>query len=233
MKFTNWLMNEQIIQESVNFFVILEALESSTDTNELMAALQNAKNDPSKIGEFLELIQPLVEHLVLLQLRNPKHLFFDDVVQNTLMHIWDAISNNKIPENIENLNSWISKIMTNALIDIKRSKGYNPKISGKTPLEFDPSMETGYKSTSTEPSGLEYAFGQEEAESIRKAMRQLKPRLQTVLILYYAEGLSISKMADRLKVSIGTVKTRFVAAKKALRKALKDSPVKRDMDKEY
>jgi RNA polymerase sigma-70 factor (ECF subfamily) len=55
---------------------------------------------------------------------------------------------------------------------------------------------------------------------VRAALAMLSPEQRAVIELAYFEGLTSSEIADRLKVPIGTVKSRVAAAMSKLRAGL-------------
>jgi RNA polymerase sigma-70 factor, ECF subfamily len=59
-------------------------------------------------------------------------------------------------------------------------------------------------------------------DEVHRALRQLSPKLRTVISLRYLEGLSYEEIAEILEISIGTVKSRLFLAHETLRPMLKN-----------
>ena len=57
-------------------------------------------------------------------------------------------------------------------------------------------------------SPLESVFQQEQSQEVQRAIAQLSDEQQQVLKMAYQEGLSQAQIAERLKIPLGTVKTR-------------------------
>ena len=62
----------------------------------------------------------------------------------------------------------------------------------------------------------------DDAEQVRVALMSLPPDLQTVLSLYYMEGLAVAEIAQVLKCAPGTVKSRLARGRKKMRMRLND-----------
>jgi len=72
----------------------------------------------------------------------------------------------------------------------------------------------------TEPA--EHAEQKELRGIVRDGVARLKPKHQSVVILYYLHGLSLRETADLLDVRLGTVKSRLHYALRSLRTRLED-----------
>lgn len=59
-----------------------------------------------------------------------------------------------------------------------------------------------------------------EAEETRAMLKRLDERHRDILVLYYLEDMSYTEISDVLHVPVGTVGTRLMRAKKALRKVI-------------
>ncbi len=84
-------------------------------------------------------------------------------------------------------------------------------------------MEEGSEANYTEESALRSL----EVERIRKAIRALPSEYYQVVVLQYYYDLKVEEIADMLKLSAGTVKSRLHRARKRLAKDLElnDEPV--------
>ena len=58
--------------------------------------------------------------------------------------------------------------------------------------------------------------------ALRAAVKKLKPPLREAVVLYYFRDYSVAQLSEILGIPVGTVKSRLSAARKELRKELKD-----------
>jgi RNA polymerase sigma-70 factor (ECF subfamily) len=70
------------------------------------------------------------------------------------------------------------------------------------------------------PSAGEGIESRERAELVREALDELAPRYRDVLFLVYIEGLKVDDAARTLELPQGTVKTRLMRGRQALRRIL-------------
>jgi RNA polymerase sigma-70 factor (ECF subfamily) len=70
------------------------------------------------------------------------------------------------------------------------------------------------------PGAVAEMVGDERAALVRDALDELDPRYREVLTLVYVEGLKVDQAAGLLRVPEGTVKTRLMRGRQALRRAL-------------
>jgi RNA polymerase sigma-70 factor (ECF subfamily) len=70
------------------------------------------------------------------------------------------------------------------------------------------------------PSPFEYALDHETQALIEQALGQVNPKFRVALVLREIEGLSYEEIAEILDVSLGTVKSRILRGRDALKKQL-------------
>ena len=63
---------------------------------------------------------------------------------------------------------------------------------------------------------------EEKQEFVREAIKRLKDKYRMPILLFYMEELSITEIADILRLPEGTVKTRLFRGKALLRKTLEE-----------
>ena len=80
----------------------------------------------------------------------------------------------------------------------------------------------GYQDWLPDPgrSPFETALDHETQELIEAALAQVNPRFRAALVLREIEGLSYEEIADILEISLGTVKSRILRGRDALKKHL-------------
>jgi RNA polymerase sigma-70 factor (ECF subfamily) len=69
---------------------------------------------------------------------------------------------------------------------------------------------------------FDLVLNQERREAIMRALSGLNPAFREAVVLRDLEDLSYEEIADVLDVSIGTVKSRILRGREAMRKALQD-----------
>jgi RNA polymerase sigma-70 factor (ECF subfamily) len=70
------------------------------------------------------------------------------------------------------------------------------------------------------PGPGERAEGHERALLVRAALGELRPKYREVLFLVYVEGLRVEETARTLGLPQGTIKSRLMRGREALRKVL-------------
>ena len=125
--------------------------------------------------------------------------------------------------------SWVYRIAVNASIDLRR-RARSRRFA---------SLESMQEGSSPERSPLELsdrliempsasASRHELEQEIQHAISRLSPKLRTIIVLRYVENLSYEEVAETLKISLGTVKSRLARAHEALDREL--TPL---LDKHY
>lgn len=105
--------------------------------------------------------------------------------------------------------TWLYRLAVNHVIDHGRRRR---KERGHTELPDGLADPTPDAATSGEAL--------ERAALLRKALAELKPHYRDVLFLVYVEGLKVEETAETLGLPTGTVKTRLMRGREALRRAL-------------
>lgn len=100
--------------------------------------------------------------------------------------------------------TWLYRIAVNVAIDRRRRRRRLERLDGGD--EERPDREPEDTSVPTEEERIE----REHLERIvEKALRNLSPKLRTIVVLRYVEGLSYPELAEVLGCSLGTVKSRL------------------------
>jgi RNA polymerase sigma-70 factor (ECF subfamily) len=111
--------------------------------------------------------------------------------------------------------SWLYRVTVNLCIDLKR------KVDRKKPLSLsEPRVSSwvgdGDPRREPEPGPEDRARQREFRDAVDHAVNRLNPRLATVVVLRYTEGLGYEEIAQILGVPLGTVKSRLSRAHAAL-----------------
>jgi len=126
--------------------------------------------------------------------------------------------------------SWVYRIAVNASIDLKRrssSKATSSLDALQGGQQGEGSGRLELCDEDTEPPMAVASRHELEAE-IQQAITRLSPKMRAITVLRYVESLSYEEIAETLRISLGTVKSRLSRAHAALDREL--SPV---LDKHY
>jgi RNA polymerase sigma-70 factor (ECF subfamily) len=124
--------------------------------------------------------------------------------------------------------SWVYRIAVNASIDLRRRTRTRRlasldaiQDSGADDSRFDIDDERVEMPSAS-------ASRRELEQEVQRAIGRLSPKLRTIVVLRYLENLSYEEVAETLKISLGTVKSRLSRAHDSLDRHL--TPV---LDRHY
>lgn len=115
-----------------------------------------------------------------------------DVVQEAVYKAFISLKNLKHPEYF---NTWLTRITINCAIDILRQK--NKLVY----LDKEENLVDSVNSYSTE-----------EIIDLQEALNKLDITDKTIIILKYFEDITLSEIAETIKIPLSTVKTRLYRA---------------------
>jgi RNA polymerase sigma-70 factor (ECF subfamily) len=125
--------------------------------------------------------------------------------------------------------SWVYRIAVNASIDIRRRNRGRPTSSLDQPAEGRGLPSARFDPTDPSVEVPSSAVSRRELEQeIQRAVGRLSPKLQAIVVLRYNSNLSYEEIAETLRISLGTVKSRLARAHEALDRDL--TPL---LDKHY
>jgi len=129
----------------------------------------------------------------------------EEVVQEVMVRVWRSADS--FDERRGSFRNWLYQIATNVVIDMHRRRGSRPVL---TELAGEPAAET--------------ATLEEEMErwQLQLAIAGLRPEHREVISLVHFEGLKMREAAERLRIPVGTVKSRCYYALESLRVALEE-----------
>lgn len=119
------------------------------------------------------------------------------------------------------LKTWIYRIAINEARNQRRWFGrHKQKEVGLEPLPGEASG--GYTNwlEDQQPSPFDIALDHETRALIEQALNEVSPAFRAALVLREMEGLSYEEISEILEVSLGTVKSRILRGREALRRAL-------------
>ncbi|MCY1039232.1 sigma-70 family RNA polymerase sigma factor [Staphylococcus nepalensis] len=120
----------------------------------------------------------------------------EEILQDIFMKIWHQKANFK-PERGK-LSTWLITLCRNGAIDIVRKR----KV---VESQFDETFQ-GIQTSSLPEYDL---LDKECSEEIQKMLSYLNKDQQKIISLFYYKGLSQQEIADKLKMPLGTVKSRL------------------------
>jgi len=128
----------------------------------------------------------------------------EDVAQQVFVKAWQALETFRPGGS---LGSWLYRITVNAAIDATRRRRPQVALDDIAPPQA---------AQRTERSVLDA----EEAERVRRAVRNLPPASRAALVLREYEQLSYAEIAEVLNVPLGTVMSRLHYARQSLKESL-------------
>ncbi len=163
---------------------------------------------------LLERFQSPVFHLVQRLIDDPNEA--GDVTQDVFLKVFRNVASFR---GQSSLKTWIYRIAVNEAHNRRRWFGRHrrPEVALQTDDEgfgfLDHLSDSGR-------SPYEIALHEEWRTVIEKALAELNPVFRSAVVLRDIEELSYEEIADVLQVSLGTVKSRILRGREALRKTL-------------
>lgn len=164
--------------------------------------------------ELLRRFQQPVYNLVYRLMSDPADA--NDVVQEVFLKIFRNVSSFRCQSSLK---TWIYRIAVNEAHNHRR--WFSRHRKQEVGLERD-DKEQDYQDTLCDPgrSPFDLAASQETHQLIEQALDQLNPTFRTAVVLRDIEDLSYEEIADILQIHLGTVKSRIMRGREALRTAL-------------
>lgn len=164
---------------------------------------------------LIERFQHPVYNLILRLVGDPVEAA--DVVQEVFLKVFRKIGSFR---GQSSLKTWIYRIAVNEASNHRRSCR---RHRGRE-VEIEPVREetaaTGQALVDPCLSPYEQAAGAEVRRQLEEALAQINPDFRAAVVLRDIDGLSYEEIAEVLDVSLGTVKSRILRGREALREAL-------------
>jgi RNA polymerase sigma-70 factor, ECF subfamily len=140
-----------------------------------------------------------------------------DVVQEVFLKVFRNIGSFR---GDSSLKTWIYRIAVNEARNHRR--WFSRHRRQEVGLEAEPGENRGYQDYLPDPgrSPFEAAVDHETQALVEQALATVNPKFRAALVLREMEGLSYEEIAEILDVSLGTVKSRILRGRDALRKCL-------------
>lgn len=120
--------------------------------------------------------------------------------------------------------TWLYNIAQNTLIDFYRRNKVNT-VSIDSELRLETGEVTSFEVACTGSNPEEKLIVKQHFRSIMGQIEKLKPEYRELIELRYFEDISYDKIAEMLKIPLGTVKNRLHRARTILIQSLKDQPL--------
>lgn len=141
-----------------------------------------------------------------------------DVVQEIFLKVFRSVHSFK---ERSSLRTWIYRIAVNEAHNHRRWFSRHRKREVAIDRE-DGEYGTFEIAPDPGPSPFDVALDRETHVLIERALEEISPVFRTVVILRDIEGLGYEEIADILQISLGTVKSRILRGREALRRVLSE-----------
>jgi RNA polymerase sigma-70 factor (ECF subfamily) len=140
-----------------------------------------------------------------------------DVVQEVFLKVFRNIGTFR---GESSLKTWIYRIAVNEARNHRR--WFSRHRQQEVAMESNAAEARNYSDWLADPgrSPYDHALDHETGALIESALAQVNPKFRAALVLREIEGLSYEEIAEVLEISLGTVKSRILRGRDALRKQL-------------
>jgi RNA polymerase sigma-70 factor (ECF subfamily) len=140
-----------------------------------------------------------------------------DVVQEVFLKVFRKVASFR---GESSLKTWIYRIAVNEARNQRR--WFSRHKRQEVCLDPTPGETQGYSEWLEDagPSPFDMTLDHETAELIENALKDVSQPFRAALVLREVEGLSYEEVSEILEISLGTVKSRILRGREALRKSL-------------
>ncbi|BDC49689.1 RNA polymerase sigma factor [Bryobacterales bacterium F-183] len=179
----------------------------------LVAALQAGSEQAYE--QLIEQYQQPVYNLVYRLLSDPGDSC--DVVQEVFIKIFRNIGNFRSQSSLK---TWVYRIALNEANN--RRRWFSRHKKHEVDLDRDDEQARSLQETIQDGgfSPFDLMLGTETQEKIEEALQKLSPNFRDAVVLRDIEELSYEEIAEILNINMGTVKSRILRGREALRKQL-------------
>lgn len=165
--------------------------------------------------ELIQRYQQPVYNVVYRLLGNPQDA--SDVVQDVFLKVFRSVASFREQSS---LRTWIYRIAVNEAHNHRR--WFSRHCRCEVPFESERDDQTYTVELATDPGRSPYdqALDSETRTLIEQALTRINPAFRTAVVLRDIENLSYEEIADILQLSLGTVKSRILRGREALRREL-------------
>jgi RNA polymerase sigma-70 factor (ECF subfamily) len=163
------------------------------------------QGDPSAFEAIVRQHQDRIYNLCRYMLQDPRNA--QDAAQDVFLKAYRAFKHFRPDFSIY---TWLYRIAVNTCLDYQKKS--RREVSMSEPLAED--------LPSDEPFPEQLYESREITAAIQLALQKLPKKLSAAIVLREIEGLSYNQIADVLRTSVGTVKSRISRAREELRHLL-------------
>jgi RNA polymerase sigma-70 factor, ECF subfamily len=142
------------------------------------------------------------------------HAEAEEVLQETFLQVW--MQADRYDEERSSPRGWILMLARSRALDRLRGRAARRRREEEVASE-------GARHSLLHPEATERLESAEQRSRIGSALGQLPPEQRHCIELAFFEGLTQTQIAERLKVPLGTIKSRILLGMNKLRQALKAS----------
>ena len=146
----------------------------------------------------------------------------EDAVQETFLRVYMHLPRY---DGRFKFTTWLYRIATNVCIDRLRKRKSESSLDAESYDWEDGRLDLHDRLPSDALTPEQLLMRSETCNEVHRALCDLQPNYQTVLILRYIQDLSLQEISDILHVPITTVKTRIHRAREAMKQLLGRVPV--------
>lgn len=192
-----------------------EAQDANCEDRRLLEGLKSGSEEAYEI--LIQRFQQPVYNLVARLLNDPNEAC--DVVQEVFLKVFRKVGSFR---GDSTLKTWIYRIAVNQAYNHQRWFSRHRRREVDLDGEEDPFHSYSRRIPDSSPSPYDYAVEHEQHAMIEAALARLNPSYRAAVILRDIEELSYEEIAEILQVALGTVKSRILRGREALRKDLAD-----------
>ena len=167
------------------------------------------KGDNEAFAKLYDIYTPKLYRFIRLKVNSRE--MAQDLTSETFLKIWQYLQEQKKIK--ERFHSLMYKIARNLVIDFYRTKSSREILIEDNFEEFSMIED--------DDNIAELTIRREEILQAKKAISQIHPHYQDVIVLYFLDELSISEIAEILGKNEGTVRVLIHRAVNALKKTMK------------
>lgn len=193
----------------------LEAQDANWEDRRLLEGLKKGSQEAYEI--LIQRFQQPVYNLAARLLNDPNEAC--DVVQEVFLKVFRKVGSFR---GDSTLKTWIYRIAVNQAYNHQRWFSRHRRQEVGLDGEEDPFSSLSRRIPDRSPSPYDYAVEHEQHAMIEAALARLSPSYRAAVILRDIEELSYEEIAEILQVALGTVKSRILRGREALRKDLAD-----------
>ena len=187
--------------------------ESTTEREDDELVRRLRAGDEAAYEELLSRFQQPVYNLAYRLLNDPGDA--SDVVQEVFLKIFRNVSHFRRQSSLK---TWIYRITVNEAHNQRR--WFFRHRSREVGLDDEPEQIRTRNVPDSERSPFDCTFDREKHELIENALARINPLFREVVVLRDVEDLSYEEIAEVLQISLGTVKSRILRGRDALREEL-------------